>query len=598
MRDGRPSRFTRLATALVAASAVIATGVAGSASGAGRPATGPVAKQVSHVVAAALSFSTGQAVTLLASNGIATVASEASSAPVQPVTAGVGLTFTEPQVATMAAQARGDGGTLGSSLDAVVPTGKGAPPFSYLLAAWVNTATSGGAAEIRAIMGTVNGADAPSLSFPSIALPLFTAATVHAIGSPFGKGPALVVPAFSVAAPCSLIAGFLQKVLSTVFDNLKLNSPTGTTVVAKVGSFFVNVWNAAVSYAQSAVAGLTAAALNLVVGKVAAAAAAAGTVAEVVSNIVPWTVSVTATPPSVALGDGGSFKGVVSSGGGVDYPPSVQDCAQKLNVPLPQLSAKGAKATWTVTGPLIPTSDTSVTLGGDSSNTLSYRTMPSCGAAGKGQATLTVSRPAVAKLGTLVNTWLSGLLSAAGPFLKPLLQPLISSMLAKLDSLTQVSGTGTVTLTASPGSGASSCPCMIGHWTVTNETLTLTGAGTLEGGKGATWTLTSEGMATIDHNGSTALSGTAVKISITYSGVETGRYTVPADSTATSGTWTLTPQSSTVESTTTVDGNSSHAPVPFDPAPQSGEWTCSGQQMTAGLKSSEYSQTVQLERTS
>ncbi|HXW79383.1 MAG TPA: hypothetical protein VEJ84_07775, partial [Acidimicrobiales bacterium] len=457
------------------------------------------------------------------------------------------------------------------------------------------------AAELRAVMGTVDGADAPELAFPSIILPLFTAATVHAIGPPTGTATEGVTPSISISAPCSLIADFMQKVLNAVFDNLKLNAPSGSGVTARVGSFFVNLWNTALSYAQSVIAGLTTAALNLLVGKVAAVAAAAGTVAEVVSNIAPWTVSVTALPPSLALGDSGSFNGKVSSGGGIDYPPAVQDCAQKLNVPLPELNAKGAKATWTVVGPLTPTSDTSVTLGQDSSNTLSYDTQKSCGAAGKAQATLTVSRKAVAKLETLVNTWLSGLLSAAGPLVKPFFQPLINSMLAKLDSLTQVSGTGTVTLTSSEASSAQSgCPCIIGTWRVTDEGIGLSTGTTLNGGAGAIWTLRADGTATINHDGSAPLkeSTDGFTISVTYTGTETGNFTVPTDTGTTSGTWTYTPESSSVLATTDIAGSTRTEPVPFDPAPQSGDWTCSGNTMTTSLSSSSFSEKVILNRQS
>ena len=220
----------------------------------------------------------------------------------------------------MAEGATDHAGTLGASLDAIVPASKGAPPFSYLLAAWVNPGTSIGREEaVRATWANRSGPMHPALVFPTIGLSLFAADSIKAVGAslqPEGcaTGPANAgrargsTPTIVVNAPCSLVSNFLQKVIDAVFDNLKLNGPTGSTVTAKIGSFFVNLWNTAVSYAKSAVTGLTSAVLNVIVGKITAAAAAAATIAEVVSNITPWSVRVAAVPTSVDFGSSGTFQ--------------------------------------------------------------------------------------------------------------------------------------------------------------------------------------------------------------------------------------------------------------------------------------------------
>ena len=86
-----------------------------------------------------------------------------------------------------------------------------------------------------------------------------------------------------------------------MFEVLKLGPPSGSSVVAKVGGFFVTLWNVAVSLAQTVVNGLikySAPFFSAVVD----IAGDAFALAELVSNLVPWSAKVTAVPPSVALG--------------------------------------------------------------------------------------------------------------------------------------------------------------------------------------------------------------------------------------------------------------------------------------------------------
>jgi hypothetical protein len=534
------------------------------------------------------------------------------------LTGSVGIRFTEAQVSSMALGASDQAGVSGSTLDAVVPVTKGEPPFSYILAAWVSSGTSSGAAAVRSVMGTQPWAQAPSLVFPTIALPLFTADVMKATGLPSGAtktaqartsdrpaaGEGTVVAMGSVSAPCSLVSKFIQDVLDTVFNALKLNGPSGSSVIAKVGSFFISLWNIAVSFAQQVVTGLVKAVGNAVVGKIALAAAAAASIAEVVSYITPWSAKVTAVPTSVALGGNpGSFKTVVSSGTSSDYPTAVKDCADAFNITLPSLTAKGSKATWALVGPLTATSATAVTLDNQGSSTLQYRTAPSpCGASTtevqSGLATVTVTRSAVDTLKTLVNTWLTSLIGQAATYVKPLLQPLVNNMLSKLDSLTQVNGTGTVTLTQPTGAenSQSSCPCPVGHWVVTNRTVSLEG---VSGGAGATWTLSPDGIAEMDYNGSAPL--VSPVMSLLYRGIETDRVNLPTDTSAASGTWTVVALSSSVTAWVIIQlrtGTTTMTkPVTFRAgATSQGTWTCTGNVMTSSFPT--IGETVSLRRLS
>ena len=555
----------------------------------------------------ATSMSTGSAIELLARNGIATVANESTTTPLQAVSGSVGIRFTEAQVSSMALGASDHAGISGSALNAMTPVTKGEPPFSYLLAAWVSTGTSSGAAAVRAVMGTQSWAQAPALVYPAIALPLFTANAMTAFGvppagakaaqttesdDPAASDSAALVGMGVVDAPCSLVSNFMQEVLDTVFENLKLSAPTGSSVIVKVGSFFVNLWDIAVTLAQKVVSGLVKAVGDSVVTRIAAAAAAADTIAQDASYITPWSAKVTAAPTSVALGgNSGSFKAVVSSGGGIAYPAAVRDCAGALHITLPSLSANGAKATWTLVGPLSPTTSTSPTLDKQGSNTLQYKTgLLPCGSPtpgpNEGHATITVSRPAIDTLKTLVNTWVASMVGQAGTLVKPKLQPLLDSISSELDNLTQVSATGTVGLTKPTGTDKSqtTCPCVIGTWRVLNETVSLAHE---SGGAGAIWTIIpkatdiAEGTATDDHNGSAPLINPEFKIQ--YSGTETNSFTIPpADVNATSGTWSVRAVSADLEATTTIGATVKTSKVPFDPGvTEEGTWTCRGDAMTA-----------------
>jgi len=600
-RDGSSPRRRRtgrqaLVVLLAAACITACSGAKSSTAGGGSGPTSTVAAS-----GAATQSATAPVLNVLAANGIATVAGESSSAPLRPVSGAVRMRFTEAQVTSMAGGLDDHAGILGSTLDAIVPHTGGAPPFSYVLAAWVSGGTSGGAAMVRAVMGAQSWTEAPSLVFPTLALPLFTADVIAAIGGPaasnatagtskFESGSARPVAVLTgvVNAPCTLVANFMQGVLDTVFHALSLTAPTGSSVAAQVGSFFVSLWNTAVSLASAVVQGLVKAVGTSVVGKIAALAASAATIAEIASNITPWSVKVTATPGSVVLGGNpGSFKAVTTSPAGVDYPAAVKDCAGALNPPiaLPALSAKGAPATWALSGPLIATSATSVTLDPQGANTLAYTTgSGACpgstsSSAATASGTVIVTRPAVDKLRTLVNTLISGFGSYAGTLAQPILQPLLAAILSQLDQLTQFTGTGTVALTAPTGANArNACPCPVGTWKVTNETVTALRA---TGGAGAVVTVGPEGLWKIDHSGSAPLVSEVIHGTITYTGYEIDQVNLPKDATSTSGTWDGKGVSGELFVRTDTFGIVHTRKEGTQGLAFTGTWTCQGDAMTS-----------------
>jgi hypothetical protein len=493
----------------------------------------------------AVASTTGSAENVLAASGIATVADESSTTPLVAVTGPIRMQFTTAQVSAMALQVRDGGGIRGSSLDTSWATTTGVTPFSYLLAAWVSSGTSPGARAMRTLMGAQVWSDAPTLLYPTIALPLFTADVIDALPAPRSspatsspsstivpsvyepKGHELIVETAAVInAPCSLVSNFIQGVLNSVFNALQLAAPSGSAATARLGRFFVGIWNAAVALAGQVVTGLVNALTSTVVNAIETVAGVAAVIAEVVSDINPWTVKVTANPSSIDAGQSGAFNASVDSGpGGTSYPAAVTDCAQALNPPLnlPALDAAAASGVWSLSGGLTATSPTDITLDQQQATTISYSTPPPTQAAGdcggttppgNGTATLTVTRPGSDSLKGLVNSMIGNGLGLAnsiiGPTIQDILDPLLTQVLSALDGLTQVIGTGAVKITQrgaaectpSPTATTTNTPiangsgCIVGDWTTTGVS-----AKYVYGGAGMHFNFSADGAITIDYNG-------------------------------------------------------------------------------------------------
>ena len=165
-----------------------------------------------------------------------------------------------------------------------------------------------------------------------------------------------------------------------------------------------------------------------------------------------------------------------------------------------------------------------------------------------------------------------------------------------MEYVTVTGGTATGSVTIEGESLKSFCSptCVVGTWKVTNETVSLINA---SGGAGAILTITKNGVATIQHDGSAPL--VIPGGSIQYFGQEMERVTLPTDPDATSGAWTWTLGLGNVSATTTEYGSSHTAPVAGAPgAVASGTWTCSGDAMTNTIGFGGVSQSYTLTRLS
>jgi hypothetical protein len=129
--------------------------------------------------------------------------------------------------------------------------------------------------------------------------------------------------------------------------------------------------------------------------------------------------------------------------------------------------------------------------------------------------------------------------SVIGRVVSSIVGPMFQDVISEVTSLTDVSGSATVPVTGpSSGSGsgcdnagkASSTPepskqktasCLVGAWTATNVTMSVTGGATLSGLAGATWTFDASGKTIEDYNGSADIGGAP------YAGIETATFVLP-----------------------------------------------------------------------
>jgi hypothetical protein len=624
------------ARSLLVAALAVCLVMSGCASGKSVSAT--VAKSNGNHIAAGLlggpftSASVGSAESILARSGIATVANESSTTPLVGVTGSVRMTFTRAQVTSLALGAADGNGTTGSALDATAKMPSGDPSFSYLLAAWVSKVNTPAATEMRTVMGPQDWADAPSIIFPTIALPLFVSDVITASAAshssatpasrvePLGGIPPIQLTGFGL---CSAVTTFIQQSLNSMFNALMITAPTGT-----FGTVLELIWDTAVVLAQAVVSGLLTRITSAALSALEVAAGAAGIASEIAAYVTPWTIQVIASPATVQVGDRGTFAAQVTTplGAASSYPPVVTDCAKAANITLPPLSGAGLAATWSLSGAITATTSSDVTLDNAGATTIGFCAGSSpCGssaepsssassscsasAAGGGSstipadlgvATLDVTRPDIDGLKTFVDGILDGLSGPAGYAVSvatSVLSSIVGPIDAQVGALDQnVYGTGVVNVgdVATPGpssSGSGTCtPCLVGTWKTTNISIPAERA---NGGANVTWTMTDAGHLVIDWTGSSPIVSRYpdYTVSSSFTGSATFSWTLPSDASATSGTSIQRELSGGVNVVTTDTLTNpptvTRTTSPVQSQAAAGTWTCQDNTMTASSSGSE-----------
>jgi hypothetical protein len=294
--------------------------------------------------------------------------------------AGRGVIVTTRQLEAMAAEVAGGSGMLGAELDAVTPMPAGAPPFSYLVAAWVHDALTPRAQLARSWYpaDTAFG-QAPSLLIPRAVLLMFVADVaeqVDAAAPPLAPEEAFVVPlptspmsptslptaastsvagfrTSQVGEACGVVSGFLTVQVASLFQMLRIRADfLGTGPLEVLGSVLSTIWNTAITLAGDAVSGLVRNLGAPVLEAIGRAIAIGGIVSQISSYISGWNISLSASPVVVAFPTApaapatGRF--AVSDASARPWQADLEQCAVAFGIDVPRVLEPGSEVTWQI----------------------------------------------------------------------------------------------------------------------------------------------------------------------------------------------------------------------------------------------------------
>ncbi len=368
-----------------------------------------------------------------------------------------GVAVTRGQLEVMADEVVGGSGVLGDELDTVTPMPQGAPPFSYLLAAWLHDAPTPRAQLARSwYPDDTDWTQAPTVLFPRAVLLLFVVDVAEQADAELPPLPAdqtFVVPSSapapegtvaglrtgSVGAACSLINGFFTNQIAALFEMLKLRPDfLGGGALGFIGGIIATVWNTAIDLAGAAVQGLVRNLGEPVLQAIGKAIAIAGIISHVSTNVTGWNISLQANPQQISFPVApaprltGQF--VVSDASSRPWQPELARCAQAFGVAIPRVLEPDSPIRWDITNnggipdgrtPLItPTSPLTGVVPSEGSPRLEYTTgqdTSTDGDLGLGNVTVTVgmSRAELTKLLQLVQRLVDDLVASIVNFALP-----------------------------------------------------------------------------------------------------------------------------------------------------------------------------------
>jgi hypothetical protein len=550
-------------------------------------------------------LSTHQVIAALAREGVGVYASPTSTSPLRHVTAPVvPIRVLRSQAAADAAGTAPGDGIPGARLDAAVPmpkaaAGKQYPPFSYLLAAYAGKSSTPGEKLAHTLLGSADLTHPDTVLFPSLVLTLLSADAYRAAAS--GRHHEHAAEA-AVAAPpladvagagsgsgsgttvCSALSDWVSNGLSSLVKALTVGPSSNAAV-----NFIGGLWNSALALAVGQLPNIVSTLSAPVLGVIRRGFATAALVSWAVSAFRNLKVTTTATPPYNAFGidpagdQSGALTIKLGSADGFDFPQGLKDCADLLKITLPSFNeVAGRTVNWNLaqvngvptsswcstTDCNLATEDTSGTdakLGAQHTATLKYTTNTEAAAQAAGglitndyilvTGTVSLDTQALAKL--IRDIVLGDVPGDVRVVAGPLLDTVTSAVVGQIAGLAAPSFSRYVQIEHH------STPCLVGNWTTTSVN---DGTGP---GVDATWDWEADGTVTVDYDDS--LPSPAGWF---FRGTEAGDVTLSSsDPSGSSGT--LNEDDINDGLTYYVDGQ---VISPGAAAPESGTWTCSGDQ--------------------
>lgn len=473
---------------------------------------------------------------LLAKSGIAVVQDSSDTEPIREVEEPLSpVRFLRDQVENMALELSADGGVPGARLDELAPAPDGALPISYLIAGYITSKDTIGARAAKKLMGKQDYAHAPRVQFPAVVLALFTSDLARDFAPSFAApplgatssaptgGPAggASVQAGSVGAVCSALSSFISDGVDAVYDAITFENADPDSAAA--------YWNEGIKWFIEGVGAVLGGLIDVVFPFLEYIKTALGVIAAVhaiTSLLVNWTVTVKPDPSSLHFGvlpnDGedGGFVATVNAPNDIEWPDGVPECAQLLNITLPDLTPGAAPVAWTLTEhagdiSLILDSELEAKLDGNRQASLTYVTNTETKKEhNKGElieddtleAGITVDRSDVETLRAMLKTViLNQVPDVVAPFVNPKLEAELTPLIDKLTEVAEPFGQAEVTIThhkldpcKTPNPKID--PCLIGEWESFQLALPLPPELSYAGGTGAIMTIDADGSIKIDYD--------------------------------------------------------------------------------------------------
>jgi hypothetical protein len=547
-------------------------------------------------------LSTAQVIAALAQEGVGVYASPTSKRPLRHVTAPVvPIRVLRSQAAADAAGTAAGTGISGARLDAVAPmpkaaAGKQYPPFSYLLAAYAGKSSTPGERLAHQLLSGADLTHPDTVLFPSLVLTLLSADAYRTAAS--GRHPqraadaVLAEPVAHAAGPgavCSALSDWVSNGLGSLVKALTVGPSSNAAV-----NFIGGLWNSALALAVGQLPNVVSTLTAPVLGVIRRGFATAALVSWAVSALRNLKVTTTAAPPfnqfgiDPAGGQPGALTITLGAAGGFDFPTDLKQCANTLGITLPSFDeVAGRTVNWNLaqvdgvptsswcstTDCDLATEDTSGTdtkLGAQHTATLRYTTNTETAAQAAGglisndyilvTGTVSQDTQSLAKLirDIVLGDVPGGVRVVAGP----LLDTVTSAVVGQIAGLAAPSFSRYVQIEHH------GTPCLVGNWTTTSVN---NGTGP---GVGETWDWESDGTVTINYDNS-APNGQGDYLR----GQEAGNVTLSSsDQSGSSGTFT---ENIIYDDTLYYANGGVYGPG--EPAPESGAWTCSGDQASVTI---------------
>jgi hypothetical protein len=267
----------------------------------------------------------------------------------------------DDQIDGLVAELNSGGGVTGAQLDDLVPMPDDAPPFSYLVAGWLDSVDSPETEYALELMGGRGAHDwtrTTDVIFPNAVLMLFVSnigrevadeAGVDFEASPAAQEVILAAGESLTLAQndvCSQLQGWLNKVLTALFDVLKIEESTW------IPGFIQVIWNAAVDIAKTVITGLIEVLTAPILQAIKVGIGIVGTLALAASFLKSWTVEVMPSPiidhfahPGEPDHDG-TFTASVGIGKDASFAAALVKCAEVAGFTLPSPLPPGKPIEW------------------------------------------------------------------------------------------------------------------------------------------------------------------------------------------------------------------------------------------------------------